>query len=213
MYHNAPLYHKCWYRKISLPNWIPRILDGLDSILLCIHVSTLWSPNFLQYCKLCGKSMSLNMEVPTTILSQASVHGHSQLKHQKLGVGSYTEDVLEWFNYPHASTHPRCEVSCQGVSNRPVSSPMLRWSQPDGGENCIVLESAPTHSLIANLLKHSSLVVCEFRTAGEERCKQGCTWLCAKPWCRMSWRLKHIRIIAATYVSSVDLLSIHYARI
>ena len=29
----------------------------------------------------------------------------------------------------------------------------------------------------------------------------------------MSWNLKHIRTITATYVSSADLLSIHYAKI
>ena len=33
-----------------------------------------------------------------TVLSQASVHGRSQLKCQTLRVGGYTEKVLEWFN-------------------------------------------------------------------------------------------------------------------
>ena len=41
-----------------------------------------------------------------------------------------------------------------------VASPVLRRGQPDGGESCIVLESGPTHSLIANLPKRSSLVIC-----------------------------------------------------
>ena len=50
-----------------------------------------------------------------TILCQASARGHAQLKHQKLRVGSYVEEVLEWV------TIPGCEVSCQGVSNWPAS--------------------------------------------------------------------------------------------
>ena len=43
-------------------------------------------------------------------------------KNKKLGVGGYTEEVLEWFNYSRASAHPGCEVSCQGVPNQPASS-------------------------------------------------------------------------------------------
>ena len=45
-----------------------------------------------------------------------------QLKHQKLGVGGYTEEVVEWFNYPRTSAHLGCEVSCQGVPTQPASS-------------------------------------------------------------------------------------------
>ena len=67
-------------------------------------------------------------------------------------------------------------------------------------------------SLVANL-QRLLLVAREFCTAGEEHCKQGYERECAKPWWRMSWRLKHIRTIAAMYVCSVDLLLIHYARI
>ena len=57
-----------------------------------------------------------------TTLSLASAHGHLQLKHQNQGWTVCMEEVLEWFNYPRVSTHPRCEVSCQGVLNRPASS-------------------------------------------------------------------------------------------
>ena len=46
-------------------------------------------------------------------------------------------------------------------------------SQPDRGESCIVLENGPTRNLIAKLPQRSSLAVCEFRAAGEKRCKQG----------------------------------------
>ena len=57
-----------------------------------------------------------------TVLSRTRAHGHSQFKHQKLRVSGYTKEVFEWSNYLHASTHSGCEVSCQGVPNRPASS-------------------------------------------------------------------------------------------
>ena len=79
------------------------------------------------------------------------------------------------------STHPRCKVSCQGVSTCIIALPVLHQGQPDGGESCIVLESRLTLSLVANLPKCLLLVVHEFRTAGEERCEQGYEWVCAKP--------------------------------
>ena len=56
------------------------------------------------------------------ILSRASTHGGSQLKHQKLKVGGYTEKELKWFNYPRTRGHPGCKVSCQGVPNQLASS-------------------------------------------------------------------------------------------
>ena len=92
----------------------------------------------------------------STLLSRASAHGCSQLKRQKLRVGGYTEKVLESFNYPHARAHPRCEVNCQDVPHRRF---MLRRGQPDSGESCIMLQSWPTHSLIAKFPQRS-VVVC-----------------------------------------------------
>ena len=89
-------------------------------------------------------------------MSRASTHGRSQLKHQKLRVGSYTEKVLELFNYPSARAHPECEVNCQGV---PHYRFVLRRGQPDSGESCIVLQSWPTRSLITNFLQRS-VVTC-----------------------------------------------------
>ena len=66
-----------------------------------------------------------------TVLSRASAHGHSQLKHQKLRVGGYTQVVLEWFNYPRASTYPRCEVSCLGTElTSVVALPILCRASP-----------------------------------------------------------------------------------
>ena len=45
-----------------------------------------------------------------TVVSQTSAHGRLQLKHQKLGVGVYTKEVLK-YQYPHASPHPKSKVS------------------------------------------------------------------------------------------------------
>ena len=61
----------------------------------------------------------------TTVFSQASARGRSQLKRQNLRVGGYTEKVLN-------STIPRkgrCEVGCQGVPHRHF---VLRRGQPHG---------------------------------------------------------------------------------
>ena len=58
----------------------------------------------------------------STILSRATAHGGLQLKCQKLGVASYLEELLKWFNFPHTKAHPGCEVSCQGIPNLPASS-------------------------------------------------------------------------------------------
>jgi len=54
------------------------------------------------------------MFVMHTVVSQASAHGRSQLKYQKLRVGGCRKGILEWFNYTRASAHPKCQVSCQG---------------------------------------------------------------------------------------------------
>lgn len=56
------------------------------------------------------------------IVFQASVLRHLQLKHQNLGVGSCTEEVLQWLNYPCASAHYESIISCQGMPNQPASS-------------------------------------------------------------------------------------------
>ena len=84
-----------------------------------------------------------------TMLSWTGVHKRSQLKRQKLRMGSYMEEVL---NYPHARAHPGCEVPRE---YRIVASSMLCQVQPDSGESCTVLQSAPTRSLIAKFPQHS----------------------------------------------------------
>ena len=62
--------------------------------------------------------------------------------------------VLEWFNYPCASTHRRwrgTESTCI------VALPVLCRGQPGGGESCIVLETL--------FPQCSSLAVCKFHAA------------------------------------------------
>ena len=87
-----------------------------------------------------------------TVLSQASAHEHLQLKCQNLRVGGYTKKVFKWFNYPHARAHPGCEFSCHGTeSTSIVGSSVLHQGQLDSGEGCIMLQSGPTHSLVAKL--------------------------------------------------------------
>ena len=95
-----------------------------------------------------------------------------------------------------------------------VTLSVIRRGPPNSGKSCIVLQSRPTCSLVAKFLSvQSSLAVCEFHAAEEERCERGHGQVCANLRCRMSWSLKRIRTIAATYVSSADQLSIHYAKI
>ena len=91
-----------------------------------------------------------------------------------------------------------------------VSSPVLRQSQPDSGENCIVLQSWPTRSLVAKFLQCS--VVAWSTQIWKEHCKQGHGQVCANLWCLMSWHPKCIRTIAAMW-AHLTYLRIHYARI
>ena len=61
-----------------------------------------------------------------------------------------------------------CEVSCQGVLNRPALSLRLCFveaSRMVKNTVRIMLESGPTHSLVAKLSQHSTLAVCGFRAA------------------------------------------------
>ena len=103
-----------------------------------------------------------------TVLSQASAHGRSQLKHQKLRVGGYTKEMLECSNYLRTSAHPsRMQTWLPGGTESTciVALPVLRRGHPDGGKCCIVLESRPTHSLVAKLPQHLSLAVHELCAA------------------------------------------------
>ena len=122
------------------------------------------------------------------MLSQASTHGHSQLKHQNSRVGSYTEKVLKWFNYPRARVHPGWEVSCHGTKSTCIAgSSVLHWGQPDSGESCIVLQSGPTRSLIAEFphvklsLEYTNFVL-QWKNAANEA-TNGCMRT-FDAWCR-----------------------------
>ena len=104
-------------------------------------------------------------------------------------MGSYTENSLKWFNYPHARAHPWCEVSCHGTEwTCIVGSSVIRQGQSNSGESWIVLQSGPTRSV------QLSLAVREFHPAGEECCKRGHEWVCANLWCLMSCRSADLRI-------------------
>ena len=74
---------------------------------------------------------------------------------EKLRVGGCTEEVLEWFNYPHVGPHPSYEVRYR--INLDHLLLVLCRSQPDSGESCIVLEGGLTRSLTAKLPQHLSL--------------------------------------------------------
>ena len=127
----------------------------------------------------------------STVLSWASAHGRSQLKCQNLGVGGYT----------------RYEVGSHGAeSTCIVGSFVFRQGQPDSGEGCIMLQSGPTHSLIAKFLQRS-VVGCSTRiSCWKKRCEPSHRQVCAN---LMLWHPKRIRAMWAqqTY------LQIHYARI
>ena len=114
-----------------------------------------------------------------TVLSRASGHGCLQLKRQNLRVGGYMKKVLKWFNYPRARD---AKLAAMGP-NRLASSVC-----PCFVDTSLTVEKAvscyKTDRLVASLLSfrsvQSSLAVCEFRAAGEERCEWGYGWVCAK---------------------------------
>ena len=105
---------------------------------------------------------------------------------------------------------PNAKLAARGTkSTCIIASLVLRQSQPNDEESCIVLESGPTCRNSAKLLQHSSLAVHKFHIIIEKCCEQDYGWVCAKPCCQMLWRLKHIRMIAAMYMSSAHLISIY----
>ena len=123
---------------------------------------------FRVYCDSVNSSICLMVNevgqtMEYTVLCWTSAHGRSQLKRQNWRVCAYTENMLKWFNYPHVRAHPRCEVSCHGTeSTCIVGSSIICRGQPNNGENCIVLQSGPTRSLVAKFLQRS-VVACNMR--------------------------------------------------
>ena len=117
-----------------------------------------------------------------TVLSRVSTHGCSQLKHQNLRVGGYTEKVLKQINY----------ISMQG----PTPDAKLDAMGPNRLASFIrpcFIEASPTvekkvscyraDQLVASLLNfcsvEPSLVVRKFHDAGEEHCERGHGQVCA----------------------------------
>ena len=105
------------------------------------------------------------------------------------------EEVLEWFNHPHASAHPRCAVTYQGLPNRPALSlrPCFVKASAMVEKVTIMLESKLTRSLVANNchLQYENFV---------QHCKQGYGWLYVKLFCQMSLYLKRIRMIVVMHM-------------
>ena len=135
----------------------------------------------------------------TILCSTVLSHGHSQLKHQNLRVGSYVKNLLKWFNYPHARAHPGYEVSCHGTEwTCIVGSSVIRWGQPDSGESCIMLQSGPTRSLVAKFPQHS-VVACSTQIS----CCRG-RMLQKRPW---------TGVCEPLMPDVVTYLRIHYVRI
>jgi len=74
-------------------------------------------------------------------------------------------------------------------------------------------EDRPTCDLVAKLPQCLFLAVHEFCAAGEECCEQGYGSVGMKICCWVLSHMNQIRMIAAMYVSSVDLLLVHNAKI
>ena len=110
------------------------------------------------------------------------------LEQQKLGSGwLHRRDlyIIKQFNFPHASTHP-------GVT---TSSPTAKWGLLSSSESCTVLQNRQTRSLDAKAWQHSSLTLCERRTASKEQCRRGYNWYV------QNLLSKLIRMITAMYVA------------
>ena len=114
-----------------------------------------------------------------TVLSWISAHGCLQLKCQNLRVGSYTEDLLKWLNYPHARAHPGCKVSCHGTKWTCIVGSSVIRGQPNSGESGIVLQSRPTRSLVVKFLQHSVIACSTWISC----CRARTMWM--RPWTGM----------------------------
>ena len=89
---------------------------------------------------------------------------------------------------------------------------MLRRSQPDSGESCIVVQSRPARSLVAKF-RSVQVVACSTRISCcregrsvRTRTRRGC--MHANLWCLMSWHPKCIETIVAIIMSSTTYLRI-----
>lgn len=108
-------------------------------------------------------------------------------------------DEVEWFSYPRTSAHPRCKVSYQATELTFISllypcfveaSTMVKKS----------ISCQKVDQPIASLLSFCNvrhMQYTNFLLQVTDRCEQGYEWECVKLCYRMSWCLKHIRMITA----------------
>ena len=134
----------------------------------------------------------------------------------KLECGRLHRERLNGSTIPAEGPTPDAKLAVGATkSTCIVASSVLCWGQPDSRESCIVLQSGPTHSLVAKF-PHCLVIAC----STEILCCRGRTlqtrpWmdvsLCANLWCLMSWPPKHIRTIAVMWAQR-SYLRIHYAK-
>ena len=106
-----------------------------------------------------------------TVLSWASTHVHSPVKHKKWGLGGYKKEVLEKFNYPvQAPTLIRQELShCRFAHASSFSQVRAAWQC---GKLYCARKRANLQSCFQGL-QRSSPAVHEYHTARGEHCGQG----------------------------------------
>ena len=144
-----------------------------------------------------------------SILSRASAHGRSQLKRQNLGVGSYTEKVVKWFNYPQAKAHPRCEASCHVaelnsllvclyfVEASPTAEKTVSCYKADWLVASLLSFRSIQSSSLSRRLQYVNFMLQGRNTANEAMDR------CVQTWCRAPKAHQNNR----SYVSSEDLPS------
>ena len=145
-----------------------------------------------------------------TVLPRASGYGHSQFKHWKLRVGGCTKEVGAWMVQAPTLDMMLAARGCQINLHHRFTYASLRLAQQ--WRKLYHARSELSCGLFGKFTQHSLLAVCKFCAAGEERGNKA-TNVCVNLWCWMLCHLKCINMIAAMYVSSVDLLSIDYTRI
>ena len=85
-----------------------------------------------KFCSFVDSAL-FNTTYVCTVLSWATTHGHSQLKHQKLWVGSCTEEMLKLLNYiPAQGPTPNAKGT---KSTCLITLFVLCRGQPDSGES------------------------------------------------------------------------------
>ena len=90
-----------------------------------------------------------------------------------------------------------------------VTLSVLHRDQPDSVENSSMLQSGPTHSLVAKFLQHS-VVTCSTQIScykGRTLQTRPQTGVC-EPLSLMSWRPKHIRTIAVMWAQQTYMYSV-----